>query len=39
MTPKHPIRKEIQFAVVRRATREVFLAGPDLPPKYPVFRH
>ena len=32
LTPKHPIRKAIAYAVERRATLEVFLADPDVPP-------
>ncbi len=32
LTPKHPIRKAIGYAVARRATLEVFLADPDVPP-------
>ncbi len=32
LTPKHPIRKAIRYAVERRATLEVFLADPDVPP-------
>ncbi|MDE0378983.1 MAG: IS66 family transposase [Rhodospirillales bacterium] len=32
LTPKHPIRKAIGYAVERRATLEVFLSDPDVPP-------
>ena len=32
LTPKHPIRKAIAYAVERRATLEVFLGDPDVPP-------
>ena len=32
LTPKHPIRKAIGYAVERRATLEVFLDDPDVPP-------
>ena len=32
LTPQHPIRKAIGYAVERRATLEVFLADPDVPP-------
>ena len=32
LTPKHPIRKAINYAVERRAALEVFLADPDVPP-------
>ena len=32
LTPKHPIRKAIRYAVERRATLEVFLDDPDVPP-------
>ncbi len=32
LTPKHPIRKAIHYAVERRAALEVFLADPDVPP-------
>ncbi len=32
LTPMHPIRKAIGYAVERRATLEVFLADPDVPP-------
>ena len=32
LTPKHPIRKAIGYAVERRVTLEVFLADPDVPP-------
>ena len=31
LTPKHPIRKAIEYAVTRKATLEVFLADPDVP--------
>lgn len=31
LTPKHPIRKAIHYAVERRVTLEVFLADPDVP--------
>ena len=31
LTPKHPIRKAIAYAVERRATLEVFLGNPDVP--------
>ena len=32
LTPKHPVRKAIAYAVERRATLEVFLGDPDVPP-------
>ena len=32
LTPKHPIRKAIAYAVERRATLEAFLDDPDVPP-------
>ena len=32
LTPRHPIRRAIAYAVARRATLEVFLADPDVPP-------
>ncbi len=32
LTPKHPVRKAIGYAVERRATLEVFLGDPDVPP-------
>ena len=32
LTPRHPIRKAIAYAVERRASLEVFLADPDVPP-------
>lgn len=32
LTPKHPVRKAIAYAVERRATLEVFLGNPDVPP-------
>ena len=31
LTPQHPIRKAIQYAVTRKATLELFLANPDIP--------
>jgi len=31
LTPRHPIRKAIRYAVERRTTLEVFLADPDVP--------
>ena len=31
LTPKHPIRKAIHYAVERKAKLEVFLADPDVP--------
>lgn len=31
LTPKHPIRKAIHYAVERKTTLEVFLADPDVP--------
>ncbi len=31
LTPKHPIRKAIRYAVERRTTLELFLADPDVP--------
>ncbi len=31
LTPKHPIRKAITYAVERKTTLEVFLANPDVP--------
>ena len=32
LTPKHPIRRAIAYATGRRATPEVFLGDPDVPP-------
>lgn len=32
LTPKHPVRKAIAYATERRATLEVFLGDPDVPP-------
>ena len=31
LTPQHPIRKAIQYAVTRKATLELFLSDPDIP--------
>ena len=31
LTPKHPIRKAIQYAVERKTTLELFLDNPDIP--------
>ena len=31
LTPKHPIRRAVSYAVGRRAALEVFLADPDVP--------
>ena len=32
LTPKHPVRKAIGYATERKATLEVFLGDPDVPP-------